>query len=137
MNTEMLCLAGCGFYASNNGYCSACSPTVEIHSAPCPSPLILGETQRAGNSSIELLQSLEESKEVNKEIGKQQHPQRCFLCDKKFGLIGFDCECKHTYCKLHRYAESHHCTYNFAEAGKQKLAKNNPLVQGTSLLDRL
>jgi hypothetical protein len=156
MNNEMLCLAGCGFYASINGYCSACSPTVQIPSAPFPfpSPLVLGETQRAGNSALELLEALDESiKKEDKQVSgqglallpletsteKKQNPHRCFLCDKKFGLLGFDCECKHTYCKLHRYAETHNCSAisDIKMAGKLKLAKNNPLIQGTSLTDRL
>ena len=34
---------------------------------------------------------------------------RCFTCQKKVGLTGFDCKCKHQFCGEHRLPEAHAC----------------------------
>ncbi len=34
---------------------------------------------------------------------------------------------------LHRYAEAHQCDYDYKTAGREQLAKNNPLVQAAKV----
>ncbi len=36
--------------------------------------------------------------------------QRCEECQKKVGLLGFECACGKTLCATHRYFENHACT---------------------------
>jgi predicted nucleic acid binding AN1-type Zn finger protein len=55
-------------------------------------------------------------------------PNRCASCRKKVGLLGFPCRCGATFCSLHRHAEKHACSFDFKAAGREKIAKNNPLV---------
>lgn len=41
--------------------------------------------------------------------------------------------CGGVYCSVHRYAESHSCTFNYKAEGKQTIARNNPLVTAPKL----
>jgi len=34
---------------------------------------------------------------------------RCFICQKKVGVLGFACKCEGTFCEKHRLAEAHQC----------------------------
>jgi hypothetical protein len=35
--------------------------------------------------------------------------KKCDQCQKKVGLLGFDCKCGKTLCAAHRYPETHGC----------------------------
>ncbi|CAN6291560.1 unnamed protein product [Urochloa humidicola] len=62
---------------------------------------------------------------------EQQKPaaaNRCTACRKKVGLLGFRCCCGETFCGAHRYAEKHACSFDYKRAGRERIAKNNPLV---------
>ncbi|OWM71902.1 zinc finger A20 and AN1 domain-containing stress-associated protein 1-like [Punica granatum] len=56
-------------------------------------------------------------------------PTRCGGCNKKVGLTGFNCKCGKTFCGAHRYPESHNCTFDFKGAGRDAIAKANPVVK--------
>ncbi|KAF8397839.1 hypothetical protein HHK36_016764 [Tetracentron sinense] len=60
-------------------------------------------------------------------------PSRCSTCRKRVGLTGFRCRCGTTFCSSHRYPEQHGCTFNFKEAGREAIAKANPVVKGEKL----
>jgi len=34
---------------------------------------------------------------------------RCVICQKKVGILGFECKCSGTFCEKHRMMESHQC----------------------------
>ena len=53
---------------------------------------------------------------------------RCASCNKKVGLLGFVCRCGSTFCSLHRYTDEHACEFDFKTAGREQVAKKNPLV---------
>jgi predicted nucleic acid binding AN1-type Zn finger protein len=53
---------------------------------------------------------------------------RCFSCQKKVGLLGFKCRCDQTFCSTHRHADAHACPFDYKAAGREELAKANPLV---------
>ncbi|KAJ3204029.1 Rab5 GDP/GTP exchange factor [Entophlyctis luteolus] len=58
----------------------------------------------------------------------------CFSCNKKLGhLPVFKCKCAHYFCSTHRYSDRHKCTFNFKEAGKTQLEKENPKVEGCKI----
>ncbi|RYR33234.1 hypothetical protein Ahy_A10g047791 [Arachis hypogaea] len=44
-------------------------------------------------------------------------------CNKKVGLIGFECRCGDLFCGNHRYPEIHECEFNFKDIGRNILAK--------------
>lgn len=60
-----------------------------------------------------------ESKSVN----------RCGGCNKKVGLTAFRCRCGAMFCGSHRHPESHNCTFDFKGAGREAIARANPLVK--------
>lgn len=59
----------------------------------------------------------------------QKNTNRCFSCNKKIGLTGFKCRCGFVFCGPHRLAEAHDCDFDYKGAGRESLAKANPLVQ--------
>jgi len=64
------------------------------------------------------------------------NPNRCFSCRKRVGLTGFKCRCRNTFCGLHRYAEKHTCSFDFKSAGREAIARANPVVKA-SKIDKL
>jgi predicted nucleic acid binding AN1-type Zn finger protein len=60
---------------------------------------------------------------------KQANHARCFVCNKKIGLLGFRCKgCDCSYCNSHRLPEEHKCEGNFVESAKEEMKKNNPNI---------
>lgn len=53
---------------------------------------------------------------------------RCAQCRRKVGLLGFECKCGKLLCTAHRQAEEHQCDFDHRQAGRAKLAEDNPLV---------
>ena len=49
------------------------------------------------------------------------------------GLLGFKCRCEYVFCSKHRHAEDHQCDFDFQLLQKQKLEKENPLMQHEKL----
>lgn len=60
--------------------------------------------------------------------------KRCGVCKKKIGLTGFECRCGLMFCPIHRYADQHGCTFDYAKAGKDQLRKDNPVVQDDKIV---
>jgi predicted nucleic acid binding AN1-type Zn finger protein len=66
--------------------------------------------------------------------GKQlEGPKRCTTCNKRVGLTGFDCRCGQLFCAVHRYSEKHDCSYDYRTAGREAIAKANPVVKAQKL----
>lgn len=61
--------------------------------------------------------------------GKKPKKNRCMECRKKVGLTGFVCHCGKLFCSLHRYSDTHDCTFDFKEKGQEEIRKNNPVVK--------
>jgi len=55
---------------------------------------------------------------------------RCFVCNKKVGLLGFECKCNTNavFCSTHRYFNEHGCTLNVKETYQELLKKQNQVV---------
>lgn len=66
----------------------------------------------------------------------QANRSRCYGCNKKVGLLGFECRCGYVFCSSHRHAQEHACTFDYAAFDRERLAKANPLV-AASKLDKL
>ena len=64
--------------------------------------------------------------------------KRCQCCKKKLMLTDMACgKCKNRYCSTHRLPEEHSCCYDFKEAGRAHLAKENPKVVADKMGDRV
>ncbi|KAJ4891749.1 Zinc finger A20 and AN1 domain-containing stress-associated protein 4 [Raphanus sativus] len=144
-----LCVNNCGFLGSSAtmNLCSNCygdlclnqqqasaKPTVES-SLPAASPPSSSSeiTESSSPSSptaekqIKLIPTTEQKQEP------PQRPNRCTVCRKRVGLTGFMCRCMTTFCGTHRYPEVHGCTFDFKSAGREEIAKANPLVIAAKL----
>ncbi|KAL5966609.1 AN1-type zinc finger protein 5 [Taenia solium] len=53
---------------------------------------------------------------------------RCMVCNKRVGLTGFTCRCGGLYCTVHRYSDSHDCSFDYRESGQADIRKANPQV---------
>lgn len=54
---------------------------------------------------------------------------KCQFCNKKAGLMTFNCKCDFTdLCIKCRYADMHNCDYDPKPDHKQKIKKENPVL---------
>lgn len=60
-------------------------------------------------------------------------PSRCATCRKRVGLIGFNCKCGNLFCSAHRYSDKHECPFDYRGAGRDAIAKANPVVKAEKL----
>jgi AN1-type zinc finger protein 5/6 len=47
--------------------------------------------------------------------------KRCPVCNKKLGLLPFECKCGKLFCIKHKDPEAHDCTYDFKSESKERL----------------
>lgn len=65
---------------------------------------------------------------------KKKSSKHCFLCGKKTGLAtSYECRCGNIFCSVHRYAETHDCTYDYKSAGRRFLQETNPIISAPKL----
>ncbi|XP_057797872.1 zinc finger A20 and AN1 domain-containing stress-associated protein 5-like [Salvia miltiorrhiza] len=55
-------------------------------------------------------------------------------CRKRIGLMGFRCKCGDVFCSEHRYSDRHDCSYDYKAAGRDAIAKENPVIRAAKLL---
>ncbi|CDP07749.1 unnamed protein product [Coffea canephora] len=59
---------------------------------------------------------------------------RCSGCRRKVGLTGFRCRCGELFCAEHRYSDRHDCSYDYKAAGREAIARENPVVKAAKLV---
>ncbi|KAI3683052.1 hypothetical protein L1987_83549 [Smallanthus sonchifolius] len=59
---------------------------------------------------------------------------RCSGCRKRVGFTGFRCRCGDLFCGEHRYSDRHDCTYDYKTAGREAIAKENPVVKAAKIV---
>lgn len=64
---------------------------------------------------------------------KKRQPNRCLCCRKRVGLTGFGCRCGGIFCSLHRYADMHSCSFDYKAAGREAIAKANPVIRAKKI----
>jgi AN1-type zinc finger protein 5/6 len=71
----------------------------------------------------------------NSSIPKKK-ASRCVICRKKVGLLAFTCECSDVlkFCSSHRHPESHQCTFDHKNKGKNILEGKLVKVSGEKLI---
>ncbi|KMZ63825.1 hypothetical protein ZOSMA_397G00110 [Zostera marina] len=74
----------------------------------------------------------EEEKEENSLTVKLIN--RCSTCRKRVGLAGFRCRCGNLFCARHRYSDIHHCSFDYKTAGREEIAKANPVIRAAKII---
>ncbi|XP_048556610.1 zinc finger A20 and AN1 domain-containing stress-associated protein 9 isoform X1 [Triticum urartu] len=132
----ILCVNNCGFFGSSmtNNMCSKCYRDF-IKATTMAAPVVEKVFSVASSSSVTLEQAKADevpAVAVADSQAAQEPPKppsnRCLSCRKKVGLTGFQCRCGGTFCSMHRYADSHECTFDYKKAGREQIAKQNPVV---------
>ncbi|GAB4856062.1 switch-activating protein Sap1 [Ancistrocladus abbreviatus] len=59
---------------------------------------------------------------------------RCSGCKRRVGLTGFRCRCGELFCWEHRYSDRHDCSYDYKTAGREAIARENPVVRAAKIL---
>ncbi|KAG0541768.1 hypothetical protein BDA96_02G045900 [Sorghum bicolor] len=148
----ILCINNCGFFGSSmtNNMCSKCyrdfiklmeTPVVEkkvIAGASSSAVLPLEAAKRDALPTAAAAAAAEAAAAVDDKQAAQEEPpkppsNRCLTCRKKVGLTGFQCRCGGTFCSMHRYTDSHQCTFDYKTAAREQIAKQNPVVMAEKI----
>ena len=55
---------------------------------------------------------------------RREDSDKCEMCSKRIGLLGFLCKCGKKYCGLHRHAETHKCGTDFKREKRLQLEQS-------------
>ena len=62
---------------------------------------------------------------------------RCQICNKKYGLIPFECKCGGKFCTQHRYTDSHNCEFDHLSLERERLRQSYPVVVHDKVNNRI
>ncbi|GER46060.1 A20/AN1-like zinc finger family protein [Striga asiatica] len=154
----ILCINNCGFFGSptNMNMCSKCykdtilkqqlpkaiSISIEgiiINGGPLPTPIL--QNPKPGPDKLKESISTPglskgndgNSKLIEANKTRMEAPNRCTSCSKRVGLTGFKCKCGDLFCGAHYYSDKHDCPFDYQAAGKDEIARANPVVKAEKL----
>mmetsp|Transcript_26827 Transcript_26827/g.66407 ORF Transcript_26827/g.66407 Transcript_26827/m.66407 type:complete len:188 (-) Transcript_26827:618-1181(-) len=118
--------------SASSGAAVPASPKVSILPPPASAQPKTGELDTTTSSPSTRIES-DETTDEEPPKKKQVNTNRCWTCNKKIGLLGFQCKCEYYYCSEHRYSDKHECAFDFKALGKQQLLKANPAIAPSKL----
>ncbi|GMH30650.1 hypothetical protein Nepgr_032493 [Nepenthes gracilis] len=153
--TFALCVNNCGFTGSpaTNDMCQKCFNKASSTGIMASHKVSGAETSRSGPS-----RSPERPLEIPADTGSQdlkdrvqttpvegeglkqaatikREVSRCSGCGRKVRLIGgFRCRCGELFCAEHRYSDRHDCSYDYKVAGREAIARENPVVKAAKIV---
>jgi hypothetical protein len=132
-----LCANNCGFFGSpaTLDLCSKCYRDLYPQQQQQPAPA--GPFVPAASAFHPSSSSVSPEPEPPAASAAGAKAGRCASCRKRVGLTGFACRCGATFCGVHRYPERHACAFDFRAAGRDAIARANPVVKGDKLKDKI
>ena len=70
----------------------------------------------------------EKTMQVDGKPEEKKKRNRCHVCNKRVGLTGIVCRCGGMYCGLHRYVDTHGCTFDYKATERERISKMNPVI---------
>ncbi|KAI3967606.1 hypothetical protein MKW92_003481 [Papaver armeniacum] len=155
-----LCINNCGFSGNpaTKNMCQSCYKiSTGIMTQPAGAALTFSGKEKARSSFVRLPERPErsdyqrrdlitqEKKRIEGDQGKvdtatikivekKQEVNRCSGCRRKVGLTGFRCRCGDMFCSEHRYSDRHDCSFDYKAAGRESIARQNPLVKAAKII---
>ncbi|KAA8515695.1 hypothetical protein F0562_018694 [Nyssa sinensis] len=83
------------------------------------------------NPTTQARMATSEEKEIN---AAKRVVSRCSGCRRRVGLTGFRCRCGELFCSEHRYSDRHDCSYDYKAAGREAIARENPVVKAAKII---
>lgn len=131
---HQLCVNNCGLFGSRTtkNYCPKCYHDIEEKKSDAKS---IVSPKKVSTTQVKIIESTLPivNVDVEVEVEAEAKPNRCIICRKKVGLMGFKCRCGTLFCGTHRYPEVHVCIFDFKSIGREVIAKENPLVKAEKL----
>ena len=90
---------------------------------------VLSDASKRGREQVQESTTAQLEPTIAKKPKKQKN--RCVICRKKVGILGFSCKCsneKSHFCSTHRYPDAHDCTYDFKAEYQNQLRESLPKV---------
>lgn len=153
----ILCINNCGFFGSpaTMNMCSKCHKDMLLKQEQAKlaaSSIAAAENGSSSTTASEPVFAASVDTQLNtvepKTISKQpacdsvtvatvekpkEGPTRCSSCNKRVGLTGFSCRCGNIFCGTHRYSDKHDCPFDYRSAGRNAIAKANPVIKAEKL----
>ncbi|XP_042020061.1 zinc finger A20 and AN1 domain-containing stress-associated protein 5-like [Salvia splendens] len=151
-NIALCVKCGVAGNSAANNLCQKCFSTpaeASISAAAVPAPAsgvakpkirVFGErsirsSSTARSSPHRILKLLETSADLKEDRPEaKREVNRCSGCSRRVGLTGFRCRCGELFCAEHRYSDRHDCSYDYKTAGREAIARENPLVRAAKIV---
>ncbi|KAF8075699.1 hypothetical protein N665_1072s0025 [Sinapis alba] len=134
--TPTLCSNNCGVTANptTNNMCQKCF-NASLSTAGLDSGPILKRSARSVTLRSTPAKVVIRPREIDPvKRDHQQTVNRCSGCRRKVGLTGFRCRCGDLFCSEHRYSDRHDCSYDYKTAGREAIARENPVVKAAKMV---